>query len=110
MTDDIKKNRKSLTDDAIKTRRGVSRRAVLLGTLGAATVAGTAAQAATDSDYGSNADPAGRGYTGYTDNDDGNWADRGGYGRGRTRRGSGITDRDDGSVYDQGGNGRGGTN
>tara|TARA_R110002124_G_scaffold65539_4_gene179220 strand:+ start:1283 stop:1795 length:513 start_codon:yes stop_codon:yes gene_type:complete len=110
MTDETGKKSKTLTEDAIKTRRGVSRRALLLGTLGAAGVAGTAARASnTDSDYGNNADLAGRGRSGLTDNDDGSWADQPGRGRGRSRNGSGVTDADNGSVYDQPGSGRGGT-
>lgn len=109
MTEENKKHRKTLADTSIKSRRGVSRRALLLGAVGGGAVAATAAYAATDSDTGTYADPVGRGYTGYTDNDDGSYADAVNHGRGSGGRRSGITDADNGSVYDQAGYGRGGT-
>jgi hypothetical protein len=111
MSDEPKKPRQSLTDDAIKSRRGVSRRSLLLGALGGGALAsaGTAALAASDADSGSYADPAGRGRSGLTDNDNGSYADAAGRGRGAGGRRTGVTDRDNGSVQDRGGYGRGGT-
>lgn len=104
----------TLTDDAIETRTGPNRRTLILGAAGgvaALSLSGgrAEAQGATDRDMGRNADPVGRGYSGWTDNDNGSYRDRSGHGRGRGGRYSGITDRDNGSVYDQGGRGRGGT-
>jgi hypothetical protein len=111
--DDKKPAPPTLTDDAIETRHGPSRRALLLGAVGgvAAVAVGSQAEAqgATDRDSGRNADPAGRGYSGWTDNDNGSYRDRAGHGRGRGGRYSGWTDRDNGSVFDQAGYGRGGT-
>ena len=106
MTDTPRKARHPLTDDAIETRRGVSRRSLLLGTLGggAALITGTTALAATDTDSGRNADPAGRGYTGYSDSDGGSNADDGGHGRRRSRRAS-VSDSDGGSNADPAGRG-----
>ncbi|GAB4264540.1 MAG: hypothetical protein Kow0013_11910 [Pararhodobacter sp.] len=111
MAQDTKKPRRSLSDDAITSRRGVSRRSLLLGALGGGALASTAsiASAASDSDSGSYADPAGRGRSGLTDNDNGSYADAAGRGRGASGRYTGITDRDDGSVQDRAGYGRGGT-
>lgn len=112
--DDIPKSLPTLTDDAIETRRGPNRRTLILGAVGgvaALSVSGGRAQAqgATDSDSGANADPPGRGYSGWTDNDDGSYRDNAGHGRGRGGNYSGWTDADNGSVYDQPNHGRGGT-
>lgn len=126
-----KKNKaasQTLTDTDIETRRGIGRRAFLMGTLG-----GTAALAGcvetvgltdsdtgryadpagggrglprgiTDSDTGRYADPAGRGIGRITDSDTGRYADPAGQGRGRRRR---ITDADVGRYADPAGRGRG---
>lgn len=109
MADDPKKPRHTLSDDAIQTRRGVGRRALLLGALGGTAALATTtgrAEAATDSDTGSSADPAGRGYTGVTDTDQGGNADRAGHGR-RGGGGGGTTDSDNGNWTDAAGRGRG---
>ncbi|MBN8290418.1 hypothetical protein JI664_00420 [Rhodobacter sp. NTK016B] len=106
MADTPKKDRKTLKDDEIITRRGIGRRSLLLGAFGGGALVATAALAASDSDP---SDPAGRGYSGMTDNDDGSYADASGRGRGSGGYSTGITDSDNGSVYDQPGQGRGGT-
>ena len=112
-SDDDTPKKPTLTDEAIETRHSPSRRALLLGAVGgvAALAAGgrAEAQGATDSDSGRNADPPGRGYSGWTDNDNGSWRDQAGHGRGRGGSYSGWTDADNGSVFDQPGYGRGGT-
>jgi hypothetical protein len=119
---------KTLTDQDITTKMSVSRRSMLrglgTGALGIAVVgAGVKpAQAASDNDAGSNADPAGQGVTGITDNDSGNNQDRSSRGRGtgltdsnpsdlvgNGRGNSGLTDNGSGSNSDPAGNGRGGS-
>ena len=78
----------------MKPTRKLSRRSFLGRVAGGAiaggaalTVLGETAQAlqVSDSDSGSNADQAGRGYTGVTDSDTGNNSDRAGHGRGGRR-------------------------
>ncbi|HPD92521.1 MAG: hypothetical protein H6900_14925 [Rhodobacter sp.] len=109
MADETKKGRKTLTEDAITSRRGMGRRALLLGALGGGAALATAgmatrAQALTDSDSGSGADPAGQGRgTGLTDSDSGSNADQAGNGRGTYA----ITDQDSGANADPAGRGRG---
>lgn len=103
MVDDIKKKRQTLTDEAITTKRGLGRRALLLGVFGGATALATGtAQAVTDQDGGARADPAGqgRGNSGISNSDSGNNADPAG-------RGRGITNSNSGSDEDPVGRGRG---
>ncbi|MEZ5752830.1 MAG: hypothetical protein R3D60_12995 [Paracoccaceae bacterium] len=104
MTDKPKKP--TLSDAEITTRRGIGRRAFLLGTLGGTTaLAGcvTATTGITDSDLGAFADAVGNGRgartTGLTDRDPSDPV-----GNGRGMRTSGLTDRD---PSDPVGNGRG---
>jgi len=104
----------------MKPTRKLTRRSFLGrvagGVVGGAALLATGTQEAealqvSDRDSGSNADPAGRGYTGYSDSDTGRGSDRVNHGR-RGRRGGrrgiqGCTDNDRGSNADPGGRGRG---
>jgi len=112
MSDPAKPKKTTLTDDDIKTTRGVGRRAFLLGAFGGTTaLAGCVSTGITDADAGPHADPAGMGrggvrrVSGITDRDTGYGADPAGNGRGR--RGGGITDTDSGRFADPVGLGRG---
>ena len=103
----------------MKPTRKLTRRSFLGrvagGVVGGAALLATGAQEAealqvTDRDTGSNSDPVGRGYTGYSDSDSGRNADRVNHGRrGRRARGGiqGCTDNDRGSNSDPAGRGRG---
>lgn len=107
MSDDTRPKKKTLTDDDVSTRRGLGRRAFLLGTLGGTTaLAGcVTATGYTDSDTGRYADPAGAGRgprVGITDADTGRYADPVGRGRG----GRACTDADVGTWADPAGRGR----
>lgn len=104
----------------MKPTRKLTRRSFLGrvagGVVGGAALLATGAQEAealqaTDRDTGSNSDPVGRGYTGYSDSDSGRNSDRVNHGR-RGRRGgggnaSGCTDNDRGNNSDPAGRGRG---
>ena len=107
----------TLTDDQIKTRAKIGRRALLLsagaGVAGAGTILVPEAQAqsCTDNDVGNYADPAGRGRgTGFSDSDSGAYADLAGCGRGRRGGGgrAGPSDGDSGQYADPAGQGRSG--
>jgi hypothetical protein len=106
MSDDKKPAKKSLSEGEVSSRRGIGRRAFLLGTLGGTTaLAGcVTATGYTDSDAGRYADPAGagRGPSGITDADTGRYADPVGRGRGRRA----CTDADLGAYSDPVGRGR----
>lgn len=95
MTDKPGKPKRALSDDDIKTRRGIGRRSFLLGAFG-----GTTALAAC-------VETTGPYYTGLTDSDGGPYADQAGYGRGGTVRGTGWTDSDSGPNADPANFGRG---
>jgi len=98
MTDDIGK-KKSLTDTAITSKRGLGRRAFILGSFGGtAALAGCVTTGVTDADAGAYADPVGAGrgvrrISGITDSDIGYGSDPVNNGRRRS-----CTDADVGPV------------
>jgi hypothetical protein len=90
-----KTERSTLADDDIKTVQHAGRR----GFLGMMAVGGAAGAAAALS--------GGPAAAQSTDRDNGNWADRGGCGRGGGGLYTGRTDADNGNITDRGGYGRG---
>lgn len=92
------KSKRTLTESDVSTKRGLSRRSLLLGAFGGA----TALSACVPSDGGVVVVGGG-----VTDADSGNRTDAAGYGRGGYRGYTGITDSDNGNIVDAAGYGRG---